>query len=1736
MAAGAGGISIPINIDAGDIGTQISHAVEQAMTDANKLVRQGISTMEAAFGRIDMSGLDRITAATRNLTASLNQIDVSNLRQASAEAGRLSTAIDNVNAAEIRALVTQVGQLQIALRDARQETGRLDNETEQAARRMRQAGEEGEHAGKQIGSAFNSAGESLAAVGAGLVSVAGLTAAFSEAVEHANISNKLRAQLDLTKDQSEEAGHIAGSLYSQAYGENLEDVTDAVGDVVAGLQRLGTEGAETIEGLTKNAIDFNAVFGVETAESVQTVAQLIQNQLVNNATEGFDLLFASFQRVPTAMREEIPELINEYGTFFKSIGLDGPEAFGVLVGASAQGALAMDKMGDAIKEVGIRATDIGDTGAVEALKEIGLEGEHIQERLLQGGDAAKAAFHQMTTALLEMPDATKQAAAAVALFGTPIEDLDKTQIAGFLEAMSHAGEAMTGFEGAASRAGEAINASPNAALITFKRNLEELIVGKAGQAIQWMNNNADAAKALGIALTTVVAAYVALRIAGAIGAVIEGVRLAMAGTAIAANASALATGGYTATLVIQKAALLATAAASGIATAATWALNAAIVVLTSPITLIIAAIALVVGALVLFFTKTEIGKRIFAELKDAVLIAWEAIKNAAMAAWAFLQPIFQAIWSFITDTLAPAFMSLWNNAIKPAFEGIGAIISWWWNSIVMPVFSAVIGFIVGSLWPAIQTLWADVKQAWDSWAALFNWWWTSIVQPIFGFVVDIIRNIVAPAITWLWNEMVRPAFEGIGQIISFTWDSVIKPVFDFIKGAIDLLGTGFSIWWNDIVKPIWSGLGDLITSVWENFIRPAWDAMKTALSGVGDFFGSIVDGIAGVWNKLKGILAVPINFMIGTVYNNGIRKAWNAIEKFIPGLDAAPEIGLIPEAWTGGRIAGPKGKDNVLMWGSDGEHMLTVDDVTKAGGHDVVYAIRDMIQRGVPFTWNGGQVIDTIGRGNIERYGAAVRMSGLGNVNPEGLFDKLLPQFYQGGAIEDEPWMKQLALGHEFAMAQSGKPYQWAGPTGAGSSFDCSGFMGSIAAAITGQNPWQRYWATASFAGYPNVGPMGFTKGTDAGFSIGVTDDPGGPGGGHTAGVLGAAGRFIVARVESGGSLGDVHYGTGTDIGSFAAQYHLPIGANGFFEAGSGTGGSGPSTESMMDFLRTRVKDTFNVILDPIKKSIVGIIGASPPMWHDIPPKFLDHGRDVVVDRAFNVVENLGGLVSQAWSKATSVGKDVLDFVNPFDAGGLASGTGIMPKNVIAPERVLSPEQTRLFEALVSSLQMIAGTRTAEAPSLLTANVFQQGIDFLASAFVLTTKQSQDNADSELVPADQPQTAAIQLVVDEVGKLATTMQEISLRSESSQELVVAQQAEQTRASLDNISQMLTDQALIPIMQSAVTEGIGVLRKWLDAGADQVTKGTDRTTAAVQAAGSGDSGAAAPFGAPGSSFDATAAISQAVVGVANTAGQAFTQVANSIAQAALAQTTSKVDQSKGVLGKDISGGQVVDTIVRLTGVEIQIRDTLINSLEQITAFRGDLKGKFDESGRIITDTAELMQRNESSRELVISETERINRELIKAVLKYLVLNVLLPIIQAILGAMITLATTAIGAAIGSFIPIIGTAIGAAIGAVIGAALAGLAAVFTSALAVGAGAAINAFDEGGIATGIGFLPKNTLAPERVLSPRQTNSFDRLVNLLDRTENARNVTINAPFTVVGGQNAGQQAHNDLLSLLNS
>lgn len=260
-------------------------------------------------------------------------------------------------------------------------------------------------------------------------------------------SDRLAAQLGLTPGEAAQFGDSAGKTYAANFGESLGDVNDAMAQVTSTLGK-GTS-ASVIEDMTAKALTFRDVFGTDVAESIAHAQNLIANGLAPDAAAAFDLMTTAYQRVPAAMRDELPEILNEYSTYFQSLGFSGAEAFGMLVNTAPRGKIALDKLGDSLKEFTLLATDLGAKPVQEALAGLGLDGSTVANNLLAGGAAAQAQFDQIVEGLLRIPDAGQQASAAVALFGTPLEDLDKAKIPQFLTSLSNADQAMQGFAGSA---------------------------------------------------------------------------------------------------------------------------------------------------------------------------------------------------------------------------------------------------------------------------------------------------------------------------------------------------------------------------------------------------------------------------------------------------------------------------------------------------------------------------------------------------------------------------------------------------------------------------------------------------------------------------------------------------------------------------------------------------------------------------------------------------------------------------------------------------------------------------------------------------------------------------------------------------------------------------------------------------------------------------------------------------------------------------------------------------------------------------------------------------------------------------------------------------------------------------------------------------------------------------------------------------------------------------------------
>lgn len=317
---------------------------------------------------------------------------------------------------------------------------------------------------------------------AGAAAGAALMVGLSDALEADSLNNKLAAQLNLDPAEQEAAGALAGSLYRDAYGESLADVNDAISAVSSSITTMSANGGADVERLTKKALDLAGAFDVDVAEATTAAGAMMTSGLATDADQAMDTIVSAMQRVPAGVRDEILPSLTEYSKHYAQLGLDADTVAGIMVNASAQGAIGVDKMGDALKELTIRSTD-GSTATVAAYEAIGLSGDDMAARMLAGGDTANAAFADIVHGLQEMDDPAAQAAAAVALFGTPLEDLGTDQIPNFLGQIDPMGDAFASVSGAAEEMGSKLNEGPAVALETFKRNALGSFQDVAAQAL-----------------------------------------------------------------------------------------------------------------------------------------------------------------------------------------------------------------------------------------------------------------------------------------------------------------------------------------------------------------------------------------------------------------------------------------------------------------------------------------------------------------------------------------------------------------------------------------------------------------------------------------------------------------------------------------------------------------------------------------------------------------------------------------------------------------------------------------------------------------------------------------------------------------------------------------------------------------------------------------------------------------------------------------------------------------------------------------------------------------------------------------------------------------------------------------------------------------------------------------------------------------------------------------------------
>lgn len=356
------------------------------------------------------------------------------------------------------------------------------------------------------------------------------------------------------------------------------------------------------------------------------------------------------------------------------------------------------------------------------------------------------------------------------------------------------------------------------------------------------------------------------------------------------------------------------------------------------------------------WTGIKVGVWVLATAIALYFQAWKvAISTVVDWIMTYVAPVLSAVW----DGIKIGAQALWAGIVW-VWDGIkaaAAVVVGWFQTYVQPVLSLVwSGIQVGAqlLWAAMQWVWSGIKTAVFTVVS----WFQTYVQPVLSLVWDGIKagaQLLWDGINWAWNGIKSAVLTVVSWFQTYV-QPVISTVWNGIKSSADTL-------WNGL-KTIWDGIKATINTVvtwFQNTVKPIFDTVTTNIKKA---FETMKSGIQTVWDGVKSVAAKPINFIINTVYRDGIKKTADSIaDKLGLGL-RLPSVSGIPGYASGGVLPGyTPGRDVFHFYSPDGggalalsggEAIMRPEWVRAVGGPSAIERMNDAASRGSGRSIPGG--------------------------------------------------------------------------------------------------------------------------------------------------------------------------------------------------------------------------------------------------------------------------------------------------------------------------------------------------------------------------------------------------------------------------------------------------------------------------------------------------------------------------------------------------------------------------------------------------------------------------------------------------------------------------------------------------------------------------------------------------------------------------------------------------------------
>ncbi|WP_095021745.1 phage tail tape measure protein [Bacillus thuringiensis] len=758
---------------------------------------------------------------------------------------------------------TEVQQLETKLNQAKTTLKQFENSLQSVGRSSSQAADGMAEINKKLDmNNLMEAAEVLQGISEKLIEMG--KSIVNTAIEFDGSQRKIQASLGLTGKGAENLQKIAVDTWKKGFGENLEEVDNALIKV---YQNMRDVPHEELQGASENVLTLAKVYDVDLNEATRGAGQLM-SQFGLSTQETFDLLAAGAQE-GLNYSDELFDNLSEYAPLFKQGGFSAQEMFTILANGTRDGAYNLDYINDTVAEFGKKVQD-GSKGTADAFAGLSEETQGVWKAFNDGKATAADVFKAVIGDLGSIDDKVKQNQIGVGLFATRWEDMGAKAVLGLTDVNGGLGDVTGRMDEMKKLQEESLGQQFQKALRETQAALEPL--GK---------KFAELAKDI-------------------LPPIVDGVKAVMDWFSKLSEADQtllIVMGALSTAFIILTPIVAALAVSFG-------ALNLAFL----PVIATIAAVSLVITGIIMLIKNwgaiTDWLSEKWSEFKDWFGELWDSIVQTCEDAWSSTVDYFSGAWSdFLNmaneffEPIGQFFADLWTGISDTASEfwtGITDYFSESWSSFIELADSILspLGEFFSGLWTGIvetaTSIWDQLKTAWqETWDTMLT-----VLDPIISAVSTVLEagwlliqagaQIAWAAISQYIIQPIQEAYDWISAQIGelVTW---LSTQWELIKAAAQVAWGLFKQYITQPVQEAWDWVKEQIGAL-VSWLNSQWETVKSYTSAAWNLVKQyVIQPVQELWNATKEKLNDLANWILGNwaKIQSYTLTAWNLVYKYI---------------------------------------------------------------------------------------------------------------------------------------------------------------------------------------------------------------------------------------------------------------------------------------------------------------------------------------------------------------------------------------------------------------------------------------------------------------------------------------------------------------------------------------------------------------------------------------------------------------------------------------------------------------------------------------------------------------------------------------------------------------------------------------------------------------------------------------------------------------------------------------